>query len=137
MTSSYDDIEKAAKLMTSWGIGSKAHRGGHPSPGSWLIGASSALIDTSPQNALGHDMVACNAYKGAIAAAEKITIPVTFVLGTEDKMTPIKRSGDLIDAIANKTVVKMDKIGHMMPIEDPVRARKAIAEAIGWNGQRS
>ncbi len=137
LTSSYDDKAKASKLMTSWGIGSNAHRGGHPSPGSWLIGASSALIERSPENALGHDMAACNAYKGAVASASTIAQPVTFVLGTEDKMTPIKRSGDLLDAIENKTVIRMNKIGHMMPIEDPIGARKAIAEAIGWSGQRS
>ena len=137
LTSSYDDIGKASKHMTSWEIGSNAHRGGHQSPGSWLIGASNALIERSPENALGHDMAACNAYKGAVAAASKVTQPVTFVLGTEDKMTPIQRSGDLVDAVENKTVVRMDKIGHMMPIEDPIGARKAIANAIGWNGQRS
>ena len=82
-------------------------------------------------------MAACNAYKGAIEAAGRVSVPVTFVLGTEDKMTPIKRSGELIEAVENKNVVKMDKIGHMMPIEDPIRARQAIADAIGWSGQRS
>lgn len=137
LTTSYDDIPKASRLMTSWGIGSRAHRGGHQSPGTWLIGASNALIEGQPENALGHDMAACNAYKGAVAAASKVAVPVTFVLGTEDKMTPIKKSGDLLDAVQNKTVVRMDKIGHMMPIEDPIGARKAIASAIGWSGQRS
>lgn len=137
LSTSYDDIPKAGKLMTSWGIGSKAHRGGHQSPGSWLIGASTALIERSPENALGHDMAACNVYKGAVEAASKLTQPVTFVLGAEDKMTPIKRSGDLLDAVKNKTVVRMESIGHMMPIEDPIGARKAIAQAIGWDGQRS
>ncbi len=137
LSSSYDDIAHASRLMTSWGIGSRAHRGGHQSPGMWLIGSSTALVDRSPQDALGHDMAACNAYQGAVSSAAKITVPVTFVLGTEDKMTPMKKSGDLLDAVQNKTVVRMDKIGHMMPIEDPIGARVAIADAIGWAGQRS
>ena len=137
LSSSYDDVPKASRLMTSWSLGSRAHRGGHPSPGTWLIGSSNALIDRSPTNALGHDMAACNAYAGAISSAGKVTVPTTFVLGTEDKMTPIKKSGDLVDAFADASVVHMDKIGHMMPIEDPIGARKAIAEAIGWDGQRS
>ena len=137
LSSSYDDIPKASRLMTSWGIGSRAHRGGHQSPGTWLVGACTALVDSSPENALGHDMAACNAYEGAVSSAAKIEAPVTFVLGTEDKMTPIKKSGDLVDAVAQKTVVRMDKIGHMMPIEDPIGARVAIADAIGWDGQRS
>ena len=137
LTSSYDDIPRASRLMTSWGIGSRAHRGGHQSPGTWLVGASTALVDRSPENALGHDMAACNAYQGAVSSAAKIQAPVTFVLGAEDKMTPIKKSGDLLDAVENKTVVRMDKIGHMMPIEDPIGARVAIADATGWSGQRS
>ncbi len=137
LTTSYDNIPKASRLMTSWGIGSKAHRGGHQSPGTWLVGASTALVDTSPENALGHDMTACNNYQGAISSAEKLTIPVTFVLGTEDKMTPIKKSVDLVDAVSEKTVVKLPSTGHMMPIEDPIAVRVAIAEATNWDGKRS
>ena len=137
LSTSYEDIPKASRLMTSWGIGSRAHRGGHQSPGMWLVGSSTALLDTSPENALGHDMVACNNYEDAVSSAGKIDVPVTCVLGTEDKMTPIKKSGDLVDAVKDATVVRMDRIGHMMPIEDPLGARRAIAEAIGWDGQRS
>lgn len=137
LASSYEEIPRASRLMTSWGLGSRAHRGGHQSPGTWLVGACTALIDRSPENALGHDMAACNAYTGALDAASKIDAPITFVLGTEDKMTPIKKSGDLVEAAKNKTVVHLDRIGHMMPIEDPIRARAAIADAIGWDGSRT
>lgn len=137
LTTSYDDIPKASRLMTSWGVGSRAQVGGHKNPGTWLVGACSALLDVSPENALGHDMVAANAYDGAIATASAVTAPVTFVLGTEDKMTPMKASGTLIDAVQNKTVITLDRTGHMMPIENPVAVRDAIAKAIGWDGQRS
>lgn len=137
LTSSYDDIARASRLMTSWGLGNRAHKGGHQAPGTWLVGACTALIDSSPKNALGHDMVACNEYTGAVAAAGRVEAPVTFILGSEDKMTPIKKSGDLVDAVRDKTVVQMDSIGHMMPIEDPIRVREAIASAIGWDGTRA
>jgi len=137
LDSSYADIPRASRLMTSWALGSKAHKGGHPSPGTWLVGASSALLDRSPGNALGHDMAACNVYGGAVEAASKITVPVTFILGEEDKMTPIKASGDLIEAVPNAKVVRIAGVGHMLPIEDPIGARNHIAEAIGWTGERS
>ncbi len=137
LSTSYDDIPKASRLMTSWGVGSRAQVGGHRSPGTWLVGACSALIDKSPENALGHDMAASNAYDGAVEAAAAISAPVTFVLGTEDKMTPVKGAGDLIDAVQNKTVITLERTGHMMPIENPVAARDAIAQAIGWSGQRT
>ncbi len=137
LTASDENIPRASRLMTSWALGSRAHRGGHRSPGTWLVGSSTALIDRSPQGALGRDMEACAAYEGAVEAMERIDVPVTFILGSEDKMTPIKAATDLINAAKDGSVVQMDGIGHMMPIEDPVGARDAIAEAIGWDGGRS
>ncbi|MGI9605446.1 MAG: alpha/beta fold hydrolase [Acidimicrobiales bacterium] len=136
LSSSYDDVPRASRLMTSWSLGSRAHVGGHPSPGMWLVGSSTALIDRSPEDALGRDMAACNAYSSAVDSAAAIEVPVTFVLGTEDKMTPIKASSDLVSAVRDATVVRLQSIGHMMPIEDPIGARKVIAEAIGWDGNR-
>lgn len=137
LSTSYDDIPKASRLMASWGIGSKAQTGGHQSPGTWTVGASTALIDVSPENALGHDMAACNAYQGAVSSAAKLTAPVAFVLGAEDKMTPINKSGDLVEAVSESTVLRLERTGHMMPIEDPIGVRVAIADAIGWDGTRS
>ena len=137
LTASVDNIPRASRLMTSWALGSKAHKGGHRSPGTWLVGSSISLIDRSPQGALARDMEACNAYEGAVEAMASVDVPVTFILGAEDKMTPVKAATNLIDAAKNGSVVKMAGIGHMMPIEDPVAARDAIAEAIGWDGSRS
>jgi pimeloyl-ACP methyl ester carboxylesterase len=136
LTSSFDDVSKASGLMISWGMGSRSHRGGHQSPGTWLIGASRAMLDRAPKDALGQDMAAVNNYGNAIAAAASITVPVTFVLGEEDKMTPIRNSGDLVSAVGDHRVVTLDSVGHFMPTENPIAVRDAIAEAIGWNGAR-
>jgi pimeloyl-ACP methyl ester carboxylesterase len=136
LSSSYDDVGKASGLMVSWGTGSRSHRGGHKSPGTWQIGASRAMLDRSPKDALGHDMAAVNAYTNAVAAASSISVPVTFVLGAEDKMAPIRSSGDLISAVADHRVITLDSTGHFMPTEDPIAVRDAIAEGIGWDGTR-
>jgi len=136
LTAAYDDVPRASRLMTSWSLGSRAHKGGNRSPGMWLAGGSAALIDRSSPEALGNDMAACNAYGGALDAARRVQCPVTFVLGSEDKMTPVRAAAEVIDAIEQSTVVVLDSTGHMMPIEDPIRAREAIAEAIGWDGTR-
>ncbi len=136
LESSGEDVPRASRLMTSWGLGSRAHRGGHPQPGTWLVGASTALVDASPTGALKADMEASNAYSGAIEAASVIAVPVTFVLGREDKMTPSRNAAELIEATADSTVVTLDGTGHMMPIEDPIRVREAIASAAGWSGGR-
>ena len=136
LTAAYDDVPRASRLMTSWSLGSRAHKGGHASPGMWLAGGSAALIDRSTPEALGNDMAACNAYDGALDAARQVRCPVTFVLGGDDKMTPRRAASELIDAVADSAVVVLEGTGHMMPIEDPIRARQAIAEAIGWDGSR-
>ena len=130
------EIPHASRLMTSWGLGSQAHSGGHPSPGTWLVGSSTALIDSSPDGALRADMLACDAYKGAIDAASSLTLPVTFVLAGQDKMTPRRNAQPLLDAVPHAQVVTRTMSGHMMPIEDPIGVREAIAEAIGWDGTR-
>ncbi len=136
LEASYDDIPKASGLMTSWGVSSRFQRGGHQSPGTWLIGANKALLETSPHEALGRDMAASNAYTRAVEAAEGIEVPVTFVLGAEDKMTPARASGSLVDAVANATVIRLEETGHFMPTENPIAVRNAIAQGIGWDGTR-
>lgn len=136
LAASRDDIARAGRLMTSWGISSKAQRGRNASPGAWLVSATTALIESSPPTALASDMIACNDYETASTVASSISIPVTFVLGNEDKMTPIRTAATLIDSFADARVVRLESAGHFMPTENPIAVRNAIAEAIGWDGRR-
>ena len=82
------------------------------------------------------DMLACDAYKGATDTAGELTQPVTFVLAGQDKMTPRRNAQPLVDAVPHAQVVTRASSGHMMPIEDPIGVREAIADAIGWDGTR-
>ncbi len=88
------------------------------------------------ENALGHDMTASSNYSNAVAAATKISVPVTFVLGSEDKMTPIRGATELIDAASDASVIRLESTGHFMATEDPIGVRDAIAQGIGWDGTR-
>ncbi|MFQ5557881.1 MAG: alpha/beta fold hydrolase [Acidimicrobiales bacterium] len=124
------DDPVAARLITSWGLGSRAHHGGHESPGMWLIGGNLAQLDLAPEGALGADLGACEAYEGALDAARALTCPVTFVLGREDRMTPNRRAADLIEAVADSHLVRLERIGHFPHLEAPIAARRAIAEAL-------
>jgi len=58
-----------------------------------------------------------------------VTCPVTYVLGTRDKMTPSKRATDLIAATAGAEVVMID-CGHMLTVEAPDETRNAIVAAL-------
>jgi len=126
-----DDIPHASRLMTSWGHSPRAHVGRHATPGQWLLGGSTALLDTSPTGALAADMAASNAYGGSLESAAAVRCPVTMVLGSADKMTPVRASGELQAAFSSPVnVVVLDGVGHMMMAEAPDRIRDEIAAAL-------
>ena len=81
-------------------------------------------------------MAASNAYASAVEVAATLELPVTIVLGAEDKMTPARASGPLIEAFADVSVIRLEGVGHFMATENPVAVRKAIAQGIGWDGTR-
>lgn len=148
LDSATNDISHAGGLMTSWGYSSRAHVGRHASPGFWMLGGSRALIEASPDGALGADMAACQNYTGAVDAAATVTCPVSVILGGDDKMTPLRSAQKLLAAFdppANETgpavdvptlnvpklnVTVLDGVGHMIQFEDPDRVRTCIAEAL-------
>lgn len=126
------DDRVAGRLITSWGIGSRAHTGGHASPGMWLIGGNTSLLDRAPPGVLASDLAACQRYDSAEAAAARVQCPVTLVLGREDKMTPNRRAAGMIEALGadRASTVYLDRVGHFLHIESPIRVRQAIAEAL-------
>jgi len=120
----------AGRLITSWGIGSRAHTGGHASPGMWLIGGNTSLLDRARPGVLANDLAACDAYDGAEQAAARVQCPVTLVLGRQDKMTPNKRAAPMIAAFGDVRSVYLDRVGHFLQIESPIPVREAIAAAL-------
>ena len=126
------DDPVAGRLITSWGIGSRAHTGGHASPGMWLIGGNTSLLDRARGGVLAGDLAACNAYHGAEAAAAQVQCPATLVLGREDKMTPNRAAAGMIEAFGDgrAAAVYLERVGHFLQIESPIPVRKAIAAAL-------
>jgi len=109
----------AAQFIASWGHGSRAHRGGNPTHGIWMMSQAVTLVNRTAPGVLFTDLTACNAYQGALAAAAKVTCPTQFLLGQADKMTPVKAAQPLIDAIPGAEVTILPTIGHMMTVEAP------------------
>ena len=142
LDSATNNIGHAGGLMTSWGYSSRAHVGRHASPGFWMLGGSRALIEVSPDGALGTDMAACQNYTGAVDAAASVTCPVSVILGSDDKMTPLRSAQKLLAAfdppavnvpavnVPAVNVTVLDGVGHMIQFEDPDRVRTCIAEAL-------
>ena len=117
-------------LIVSWGFGKPAHFGLNRAPGMWMQGGGRSLLARGPDDVLGIDMAACDVYKGAPAAAAKITCPTLFICGNRDIMTPPKATAPLATAIPGAQTVILDGAGHMMMVEKPDETLDALIAAL-------
>lgn len=130
----HPDLIKAAEdggrlapgLITDWGFGNLSHKGGHPQPGLWAMGAGEQLVRDAAPGVLAKDLIACNDYKDAVGSAAKISAAVHVISGDEDKMTPVKNAKPLIDSIAQPQLTVLPQTGHMMMIERPRECAKLL-----------
>jgi pimeloyl-ACP methyl ester carboxylesterase len=120
----------AVDMVSIWGLGAAATRGGSPTPGQWMLGGAERLLERAPPGALYADLAACNAHAAAVADAAKVACPAVFVLGERDMMTPAKSGAALAARIAGARVTVIPGAGHMLPIERPAETLRAL-ESIG------
>ncbi|MEC9265507.1 MAG: alpha/beta hydrolase [Pseudomonadota bacterium] len=121
-----NDKVTAAELIAGWGHGSRAHRGGNPAHGIWMLRQAVILIDRMAPGVLHADLAACNAYGDALAAAARVTCPAHLLLGKGDKMTPVKVAQPLIEAIQGADVTVLESAGHMLTVEAPRESCMAL-----------
>ncbi|MDH3737590.1 MAG: alpha/beta hydrolase [Alphaproteobacteria bacterium] len=117
---------RAFEMITDWGFGKPAHLGGHQAPGLWMQGSARALLRAGTPGVLGADLAACNAYDGAVAAAQQITCPVLLLLGAGDRMTPPRMTKALVDVLAQVETEILPGTGHMIMVERPNETIDAI-----------
>jgi pimeloyl-ACP methyl ester carboxylesterase len=121
------DLLKAAQenhhssvdMVSIWGLGYQAELGGSLAPGLWMHAGAQRVLEACRPGVLFTDLNACNAYRDALAAAAKITVPTTLVLGERDMMTPLKAGKALAAALPNARTVVLRGAGHMMMAERP------------------
>jgi pimeloyl-ACP methyl ester carboxylesterase len=112
--------EQAAVAMVSiWGLGFQAELGGSLAPGLWMHSGAQRVLEQCRPGVLFNDLSACNAYQGALAAAAKVAVPTTLILGERDMMTPAKAGKALAAAIPNARTIVLRGAGHMMMVERP------------------
>jgi len=109
----------AVDMVSIWGLGFDAELGGSLAPGLWMHGGAQRVLERCPPGVLFIDLSACNAYQDALAAASKITVPTTLVLGERDMMTPSRGGKALAAALPNSRIVVLPGAGHMMMAERP------------------
>lgn len=129
-----DDLLNAAKandhaaidMIAIWGNGYRATLGGSAAPGLWMLGGAERLLERAGPGVLFRDLAACNDYRDALAAAAKVTVPCTVVLGGRDLMTPVKGGKTIADAMASSRVVVLAGAGHMLMSERPDEVLAAL-----------
>lgn len=121
----------AFALITDWGFARAAQRGGGQTPGMWMTGGGRALLAACPPDVLGVDLAACDAWEGAPAAAAAVACPTLFVLGAQDRMTPVGASKAIRAAIAGARTEILPATGHMIMAERPNETIDAMARFLG------
>jgi pimeloyl-ACP methyl ester carboxylesterase len=118
----------AIDLMVSWAIGRRAQLGANDAPGLWLTGAAMRLLERADPRSLAGDLAACAAYRGAMAAAAKVSAPTLLLLGGDDRMAPAAKAVDFARAFSAGRAQELPGIGHMMMLENPARILAALQE---------
>jgi pimeloyl-ACP methyl ester carboxylesterase len=116
----------AIDMVTIWGLGSQAELGGSLAPGLWMHSGAERVLEQCRPGVLFNDLSACNAYQNALAAAAKVAVPVTLILGERDMMTPARAGKALAAALANSRTVVLPGAGHMMMAERPDQLLAAL-----------
>jgi pimeloyl-ACP methyl ester carboxylesterase len=86
------------------------------------------VLEKCRPGVLFNDLSACNAYQGALAAAAKVAVPTTLILGERDMMTPAKAGRTLAAALPNSHTVVLSGAGHMMMAERPDELLAALQD---------
>lgn len=115
----------AYQLITGWSYGIDGHLGGHPQPGTWVVGGTTRLLERSRPGVLAADLRACQAYTAAEAAA-RIRCPTLIVAGTDDKMVPVGAVTDLSACIAGARLEVVARGGHQVMSEHPEVVRRLL-----------
>lgn len=111
----------AHSMLTSFGFSKRNLMGGNPNPGMWMISDSMRRYEDERQSALDRDMRACNAYKRGLEAAAEINAPTLMLHGEADRLTPLRATKPLLDALPDARMDVIPGAGHSLMVEDPNR----------------
>jgi pimeloyl-ACP methyl ester carboxylesterase len=118
----------AIDMVSIWGLGFQAELGGSLAPGLWMYSGARRVLEQCRPGVLFNDLSACNAYQDALAAAARITVPATVILGERDMMTPARAGKALAAALPNARTRVLRGAGHMMMQERPDELLAALRE---------
>ncbi|GAB4205330.1 MAG: alpha/beta hydrolase [Tibeticola sp.] len=136
LDASLNDPEVAIKLVNVFSRCTLAPPPSVLGPGTWVYGAGMALgrrvlARNRAVNVFHRGFVACDRYRGAEDAIERVAAPVLFLLGRFDQMTPPKAAQGLIErarAAGKTTRTVLLDVGHNHMTEAPDATLSAIRD---------
>ena len=120
----------AFEMLTQWGYSKRHQYGGNRNPGIWMLGATLHLFERSRPGVLHADMSACNDYQAGLERAAQVQCPVLLVLGDSDRLTPVRSTRALIDALNAPEVRVLPGAGHTLMSEAPNALLDALREVL-------
>jgi pimeloyl-ACP methyl ester carboxylesterase len=127
MAAARDNSPAAFDMIVDWGHGAAAKLGGNIAPGVSITGAARAVLAACPPGVLATDLAACAAWTDGKTAAARVSAPTLVVAGAEDRMTPARKAADLASLIAGARLESIERSGHMIMLEAPMKLRDAAA----------
>jgi len=127
------DTAAAIDRVVSFSFSTLAAKPSYPGPGTWLRGASRALmrlVVAQGEAQLFHtDYDACNAYSGGLEAAARVRCPAHLVLAAQDQMTLPRGTSEVAKRL--RATVHTVPGGHFMMQECPDGVLRALRAALG------
>lgn len=94
-----------------------------------LVQQTSQLMLNCDPEAVRLDFTACDEFD-VVSRLGSITLPTLVMVGTEDRMTPLKYNRQLAERVANAEFISIDGAGHMLAMERPNAVGDAIREFV-------
>jgi pimeloyl-ACP methyl ester carboxylesterase len=93
-------------------------------------------IKASPELLHG-DLAACNAFD-VMDQLERIDLPTLIIVGEEDKLTPVKYSKHLNQAVEGSIQAIIPRAGHLVMLEQPKQFNDTLREFLAskFSGKR-
>lgn len=119
-----NDEQKAIDMINVW----SHHVPFTSSPFAFLLNITRRIKEHffKPPRVLYTDLLACNSYANGVLAAQSLRNPTLFIFGKQDKMTPLKATINLTNAVSNREIVVIENCGHAMMEEQPDAVLQAL-----------
>ncbi|HZH05324.1 MAG TPA: alpha/beta hydrolase [Lautropia sp.] len=131
-----NDEDRAFDMINFWSSAGINHRPGTPGPGFSTYVQNRRLMERQRPGVLHADFQACNAYTAGLERAKALALPVLFLLGGRDQMTPTKAASKVIDAArsagADVMIEEVERSGHNLMAEHP---EETLAVLCNWLGR--